>query len=328
MTSRPRLRIVAADRRYPAGYRGGMRIALCQIPVSSEPGVNLRRVRDALARGRRGRRRPRGVPRGDARPVRLRPAGGGGAARRAVLLGGRRGLRRDGRRRRGRRRSSRRRTGGSTTPRSRSPPTGERVASYRKLHLFDAFSQQESDLVAPGSDVVLTPLAGRRGRPADLLRHPVPRADPGPGGGRRLAGHGQRGLAGGAVQGGALGDAAARPGDREHRVDRRRRPGARPRREADPRADRGRAVACSSTRSAWSAADLGPSAGVTVAYADLSLVETGPGDAALARQPARGRVRGLPDLRAGRVRSVRRSAGDLERRRRTGRWPSARSCSR
>jgi predicted amidohydrolase len=37
---------------------------------------------------------------------------------------------------------------------------GQRVASYRKLHLFDAFSQRESDLVAPGSDVVLAPLAG------------------------------------------------------------------------------------------------------------------------------------------------------------------------
>ena len=36
---------------------------------------------------------------------------------------------------------------------------GSIAASYRKLHLFDAFSQRESDLVAPGSDVVLAPLA-------------------------------------------------------------------------------------------------------------------------------------------------------------------------
>jgi len=39
---------------------------------------------------------------------------------------------------------------------------GELVASYRKLHLFDAFSQRESDLVAPGSEVVVTELAGTR----------------------------------------------------------------------------------------------------------------------------------------------------------------------
>src|ERR1700761_6260544 len=32
----------------PPGYRDGMRIALCQLPGSSDPGVNLRRVREAL----------------------------------------------------------------------------------------------------------------------------------------------------------------------------------------------------------------------------------------------------------------------------------------
>ena len=37
---------------------------------------------------------------------------------------------------------------------------GDLVASYRKLHLFDAFTQRESDLVAPGSAVVVTTLAG------------------------------------------------------------------------------------------------------------------------------------------------------------------------
>jgi predicted amidohydrolase len=37
--------------------------------------------------------------------------------------------------------------------------SGEIVASYRKLHLFDAFSQHESELVAPGSAVVVTSLA-------------------------------------------------------------------------------------------------------------------------------------------------------------------------
>jgi predicted amidohydrolase len=38
--------------------------------------------------------------------------------------------------------------------------TGDLVASYRKLHLFDALGQRESDLVAPGDEVVLTSLAG------------------------------------------------------------------------------------------------------------------------------------------------------------------------
>jgi predicted amidohydrolase len=37
---------------------------------------------------------------------------------------------------------------------------GDLVASYRKLHLFDAFTQRESDLVAPGSAVVVATLAG------------------------------------------------------------------------------------------------------------------------------------------------------------------------
>ena len=39
---------------------------------------------------------------------------------------------------------------------------GELVASYRKLHLFDAFGHRESDLVAPGSVPVLCTLAGVR----------------------------------------------------------------------------------------------------------------------------------------------------------------------
>jgi deaminated glutathione amidase len=37
---------------------------------------------------------------------------------------------------------------------------GELVAAYRKLHLFDAFAQQESELVAPGSVAVVAQLAG------------------------------------------------------------------------------------------------------------------------------------------------------------------------
>ena len=40
--------------------------------------------------------------------------------------------------------------------------TGELVASYRKLHLFDAFGHRESDQVAPGSAPVICTLAGVR----------------------------------------------------------------------------------------------------------------------------------------------------------------------
>ena len=40
--------------------------------------------------------------------------------------------------------------------------TGELVASYRKLHLFDAFGHRESDQVAPGSALVACTLAGVR----------------------------------------------------------------------------------------------------------------------------------------------------------------------
>jgi predicted amidohydrolase len=38
--------------------------------------------------------------------------------------------------------------------------TGQLVAAYRKIHLFDALGQRESDTVAPGSDVVVADLAG------------------------------------------------------------------------------------------------------------------------------------------------------------------------
>jgi len=40
--------------------------------------------------------------------------------------------------------------------------TGELVAAYRKLHLFDAFGHRESDQVAPGSAPVICALAGVR----------------------------------------------------------------------------------------------------------------------------------------------------------------------
>jgi predicted amidohydrolase len=39
---------------------------------------------------------------------------------------------------------------------------GQLVTSYRKIHVFDSFGQRESDLVAPGGEVVVADLAGLR----------------------------------------------------------------------------------------------------------------------------------------------------------------------
>jgi predicted amidohydrolase len=136
-----------------------MRIALCQIPVSSDSGVNLGRVRDALAAAATGGAELAVFPeavlvrfgsdlRAAAEPLDgpfcSAVAAACATTRVAAVLGT-----------------------FEPAPDGRVYNTavafsaeGERVASYRKLHLFDAFSQHESDLVAPGSEVVLAPLAG------------------------------------------------------------------------------------------------------------------------------------------------------------------------
>jgi deaminated glutathione amidase len=136
-----------------------MRIALGQIPVSSDPDVNLRRVRDALGAATasgadlavfpeatmvrsgsdlRAAAEPLDGPfcSGLAEAAKetgvalvagvFEPAPDGRVYNTAVMIDG----------------------------------GGALVASYRKLHLFDAFSQRESDLVAPGSSVVVASLAG------------------------------------------------------------------------------------------------------------------------------------------------------------------------
>jgi predicted amidohydrolase len=138
-----------------------MRIALCQLPVSADPGVNRRRVRDALrdaaGRGAELAVFPEAVMtrfgsdlRAAAEPLDgpfcsdlaeaaketgvalvagvFEPAPDGRVYNTAVVIDG----------------------------------DGALVAAYRKLHLFDAFAQRESDLVAPGSSVVVTTLAGVR----------------------------------------------------------------------------------------------------------------------------------------------------------------------
>ncbi len=136
-----------------------MRIALCQLPVSSDPGVNLRRVRDALGEAAAGGGGLAVFPeavmtrfgsdlRAAAEPLDgpfcaglaeaaketgvalvagvFEPAPDGRVYNTAVVIDG----------------------------------EGALVASYRKLHLFDAFTARESDEVAPGSSVVVAPVAG------------------------------------------------------------------------------------------------------------------------------------------------------------------------
>jgi predicted amidohydrolase len=136
-----------------------MRIALCQVPVSSDVPVNLSRVRAALKEAAAGNAELAVFPeatmvrfgadlRAAAEPLDgpfctavaeacaetgvsavlgvFEPAGDGRVYNTAVAFSA----------------------------------DGARAASYRKLHLFDALGQRESDLVAPGSAPVITELAG------------------------------------------------------------------------------------------------------------------------------------------------------------------------
>jgi deaminated glutathione amidase len=136
-----------------------MRIALCQIPVSPDPPVNLSRVRTALREAAAGGADLAVFPeatmvrfgsdlRAAAEPVDgpfcselatacgemgvsavagvFEPAPDGRVYNTAVAFSG----------------------------------AGTLVAAYRKLHLFDALGQRESDLVAPGSSPVIASLAG------------------------------------------------------------------------------------------------------------------------------------------------------------------------
>ena len=138
-----------------------MRVALCQIPVSSRPDVNFERVRAALLRAAdqgadlaifpeatqirfgsdlRATAEPLDGPfcAGLASAAKdtgvalvagvFEPAPDGRVYNTAVAYDG----------------------------------AGELVASYRKLHLFDAFGYRESDQVAPGSAPVICTLAGLR----------------------------------------------------------------------------------------------------------------------------------------------------------------------
>ena len=136
-----------------------MRIALCQIPVSPDPDVNLSRARGALLEAAAGGAELAVFPeatmarfgsdlRAAAEPLDGPFCTGLAAACAAACVAAVVGVfepAADGR------------VHNTAVAFSGS---GDLVASYRKLHLFDALGQRESDLVAPGDDVVVTPLAG------------------------------------------------------------------------------------------------------------------------------------------------------------------------
>jgi deaminated glutathione amidase len=138
-----------------------MRVALCQIPVSSDPSVNAGRVRDALGQAADGRADLAIFPeatqvrfgsdlRAAAEPLDGPFCSGLAAAAKSAGVGLVAGV-------------------FEPAPDGRVYNTavvydgaGELVTSYRKLHLFDAFGQRESELVAPGSSPVVFSLAGLR----------------------------------------------------------------------------------------------------------------------------------------------------------------------
>jgi deaminated glutathione amidase len=138
-----------------------MRVALCQIPVSSDPAVNLERVRAAVGQAAASGAGLAVFPEGtqarfsaDLQAV-AEPLDGSFGRGLAEIA----------------------RTAGvaivagvfETAPDGRAYNTvvgvdadGRLAAAYRKIHLFDALGYRESDSVAPGGDVVVAQLAGLR----------------------------------------------------------------------------------------------------------------------------------------------------------------------
>jgi deaminated glutathione amidase len=138
-----------------------MRVALCQLPVSSEPAVNLGRVQAAVADAASQGAGPAVFP--EATLARF----GSDLRAAAETLDGPfcRGLS-----------MAARDAGVAVVAGTFEPAPGGRVyntvvayddagglaASYRKIHLYDALGQRESALVAAGDEPVLCDLAGLR----------------------------------------------------------------------------------------------------------------------------------------------------------------------
>jgi deaminated glutathione amidase len=142
-------------------YASGMRVALCQIPVSSDPATNLARAQAAIADAARQGAQLAVFPEGTqvrfggdlraaAAPVNGAFCTGLSAAARdhgVAVVAGVFEPAPDGR---------------VYNTAVAFEATGELVAAYRKIHLFDALGQRESDLVAPGDEPVIAELAGLR----------------------------------------------------------------------------------------------------------------------------------------------------------------------
>jgi deaminated glutathione amidase len=142
-------------------YAAGMRVALCQLPISPDPAINLDRVRDALAdaaaRGADLAVFPEATLArfGSDLPALAEPldgtfgAGLSGAAQASgvALVAG----------------VFEPAPGGRVYNTAVAyDPTGARVAAYRKIHLFDALGERESAVVAAGDQPVVVDLCGIR----------------------------------------------------------------------------------------------------------------------------------------------------------------------
>lgn len=138
-----------------------MRVALGQLPVSSDPAVNLSRVRQAASTAAESGARLAVFPEGtharfsaNLRAV-AEPLDGPfctgladiARATRVAVVAGMFESAADGR-------------AYNTTVGY--DGAGRLAAVYRKIHLFDALGQRESDSVAPGDELVLADLAGLR----------------------------------------------------------------------------------------------------------------------------------------------------------------------
>ncbi len=142
-------------------YAAGMRVALCQVPISSDPAVNLGRAKaalgDAAAAGAELAVFPEGTQahfgsnlRAVAEPTDGAFCTGLAEAARDHGIAVVAGVFEPG-------------------PGDRVYNTavafdthGDLVAAYRKIHLFDALGQRESDKVAPGDEVVIAEIGGLR----------------------------------------------------------------------------------------------------------------------------------------------------------------------
>jgi predicted amidohydrolase len=138
-----------------------MRVALCQLPVSPDPAVNLARVREAMATAA-GQRADLAVF-----PEATQARFGSDLRSLAEPLDGEFGT--------GLARAAR--AAGTALVAGVFEPapdgrvyntavaydgTGALVCAYRKIHLFDSLGERESALVAPGSQPVVADLAGVR----------------------------------------------------------------------------------------------------------------------------------------------------------------------